>query len=81
MKLHQSHLQFKGTSLTGVVIDSNVDGFIQLINSQRAVDQLRLENSQVFRKFNELQNLQERKEQELVQRCALDMENLRRQAM
>lgn len=45
LKLHQSHLQFKGTSLTGVVIDSNVDGFIQLINSLRAVDQLRLENS------------------------------------
>jgi NAD-dependent SIR2 family protein deacetylase len=41
LKFHNAGLQFKGTSLTGVVIESNVDGFLQLINSQRAVDQLR----------------------------------------
>ena len=33
LKLYQHGINFKGTSLTGLQIESNVDGFLQLINS------------------------------------------------
>ncbi len=80
LKLHQNGISFKGTSLTGISIESNVDGFIQLINSQRNVEALRADNQKLFKSFNELQQLQERKEQDIVARYEQQLEDLRRDA-
>lgn len=70
LKLTQQGLVFKGavSLATGLVLESNVDGFVQLVNAQRGLEALRLDYSQLRGQLAETQQAQERREQDLVGR-------------
>lgn len=77
MKLQQNGISFKGSHLSGISIDANVDGFMQLVTAQRSIETLRADKAKVIHSFNELQTLQERKEQETIARYNVKIEEIR----
>lgn len=52
--------------MNGISIESNVDGFIQLMSAQRIAESLKADNAKLIKSFNELKALQERKENEIA---------------
>lgn len=75
VKLTQMNLSFKGSTSGGLQIDSNVDGFLQLLNTQRMAESLKADNAQLIASFKELQVLQERKEADLTARYQAQIED------
>lgn len=62
LKLIQHGITFKGGKSASINVDSNVDGYLQLVNAMRVAESLRGDNNKLIKSFNELQTLSERKE-------------------